>query len=85
MKCAREGCEREAVADEFCSSLCAKRHHGVVTDDELERGKRARAKARRKAPDGYVYFPREFENRNRDRHEGPQTRAGHRRPTSGGR
>lgn len=70
MICAREGCTKQALEDEFCSTACCKVVHGVMTEGELIHSLKYRKEKGAIGP-AYVVNP----HRNIDRHQGPQLRA----------
>jgi hypothetical protein len=66
MICARQGCERQARGDEYCSVFCAKIDAGVITEAEDKRNAR---EARQKRDE--IRVDAENTSVNRPRHIGP--------------
>lgn len=76
--CRRQGCNRPAKGDEFCGTLCAKIHHGVIEyDPNASKRRRTRNRAIRKIR-ATAENPHTVEatntHANRPRHQGPTTR-----------
>lgn len=47
MTCAREGCNRKAVGDDYCSTYCARRAMGTLVASGLQAAEPADARDRR--------------------------------------
>jgi hypothetical protein len=74
MICARQGCERQARGDEYCSVFCAKIDAGVITEAE-DKIEKKEARVRRNE----IRVDAENTSVNRERHVGPAARRSSRR------